>query len=144
MGSSTGPTASRHRRARDEQACRGPPDTITAIKGGLLIVCRRPLSLGTLATNPATGWRHPKRVLSLIHSASQWVNVGVVSARFRFATRLVVLLRGVLLPFVTGIALAYLLNPVAGSIERLGIGRLLATLAMMGIVVITIAVSLFC
>src|SRR5215475_4229488 len=88
MGASTGPTASRHRRARDEQACRGPPDTITAIKGGLLIVCRRPLSLGTLATNPARGWRHPKCVLSLIHNASQSVNVGVVSARFRFAAKL--------------------------------------------------------
>jgi predicted PurR-regulated permease PerM len=51
-----------------------------------------------------------------------------------------VLLRGVLLPFVTGMALAYLLNPVAGRIERLGIGRLLATLAIMGIVVVTIVV----
>ena len=56
------------------------------------------------------------------------------------AIAVVVLLRGVLLPFVTGMALAYLLSPVAGRIERLGIGRLLATLAIMGIVVVTIVV----
>jgi predicted PurR-regulated permease PerM len=51
---------------------------------------------------------------------------------------IVILLRGVLLPFVTGMALAYLLSPVAGRMERLGISRLLATLAIMGIVVVTI------
>ncbi|HEY7297394.1 MAG TPA: AI-2E family transporter [Xanthobacteraceae bacterium] len=50
----------------------------------------------------------------------------------------VVLLRGVLLPFVTGIALAYLLNPVAGRIERLGISRVLATLA----IIITVAAAI--
>ena len=53
---------------------------------------------------------------------------------------IVILLRGVLLPFVTGMALAYLLSPVAGRIERLGIGRLLATLAIMGIVVVAVVV----
>jgi predicted PurR-regulated permease PerM len=51
-----------------------------------------------------------------------------------------VLLRGVLLPFVTGMALAYLLSPVAGRIEHLGISRLLATLAIMSIVVVTVVV----
>ena len=35
----------------------------------------------------------------------------------------VVLLRRVLLPFVAGIALAYLLSPIANRIERLGISR---------------------
>src|SRR5215475_6392963 len=53
---------------------------------------------------------------------------------------IVILLRGVLLPFVTGMALAYLLNPVAGRIERLGFSRLLATLVVMGVVVAAIAV----
>jgi predicted PurR-regulated permease PerM len=52
----------------------------------------------------------------------------------------VVLLRGVLLPFVAGTALAYLLNPIADRIERLGISRLLATLSIMVIVAITIAI----
>jgi predicted PurR-regulated permease PerM len=52
----------------------------------------------------------------------------------------VVLLRGVLLPFVAGTALAYLLNPIAGRIERLGVSRLLATLSIMVVVAITIAI----
>ena len=54
-------------------------------------------------------------------------------------TAVVVLLRGVLLPFVAGTALAYLLNPIADRIERLGISRLLATLFIMLVVAITIA-----
>jgi predicted PurR-regulated permease PerM len=54
----------------------------------------------------------------------------------------VILLRGVLLPFVAGMVLAYLLNPVVSRIERLGMSRLLATLAIMAIVVGTIAVLL--
>lgn len=53
---------------------------------------------------------------------------------------IVILLRGVLLPFVTGMALAYLLRPIAGRMERLGISRLLATLAIMGIVVVAVVV----
>ena len=48
----------------------------------------------------------------------------------------VVLLREVLLPFVTGIVLAYLLDPVASRIERLGVNRLLATLLILVFVVI--------
>ena len=56
------------------------------------------------------------------------------------AVAVVVLLRGVLLPFVTGMALAYLLSPLADRIERLGISRLLATLAIIIIVVAAIAI----
>jgi predicted PurR-regulated permease PerM len=52
----------------------------------------------------------------------------------------IVLLRGVLLPFVAGIALAYLLSPIANHIERLGITRGLATLSIMVVVTITLAV----
>jgi predicted PurR-regulated permease PerM len=50
----------------------------------------------------------------------------------------VTLLREVLLPFVAGMVLAYLLNPIAGRLERLGINRLLATLAIMSIAVVVI------
>ena len=39
----------------------------------------------------------------------------------------IVVLREVLLPFVAGMVLAYLLNPVAVRIERLGLSRRLAT-----------------
>jgi predicted PurR-regulated permease PerM len=52
----------------------------------------------------------------------------------------VILLRGVLLPFVAGAALAYLLNPIANRIEQLGINRLVATLVIIGIVALGIAV----
>jgi predicted PurR-regulated permease PerM len=50
----------------------------------------------------------------------------------------VALLREVLLPFVAGMVLAYLLNPVATRLERLGINRLAATLAIIASVVIVI------
>jgi predicted PurR-regulated permease PerM len=52
----------------------------------------------------------------------------------------VILLRGALLPFVTGMAVAYLLSPGAGRIEHLGVGRLAATLVIMGSVVVTIVI----
>jgi predicted PurR-regulated permease PerM len=52
----------------------------------------------------------------------------------------VVLLRGALLPFVAGMVLAYLLNPVVSRIEQLGMSRLPATLATMAMTVVAIAV----
>jgi predicted PurR-regulated permease PerM len=45
----------------------------------------------------------------------------------------VVLLREVLLPFVAGAVLAYLLDPLATRLERLGMTRLVATLAIVGL-----------
>src|SRR5258706_1080606 len=44
----------------------------------------------------------------------------------------VVLLREVLLPFVVGMLLAYLLDPLATRLERLGMNRLIATLTIVG------------
>lgn len=41
------------------------------------------------------------------------------------------LLSGILLPFVAGLALAYFLDPVADRLERLGLPRLAATLAIL-------------
>lgn len=52
----------------------------------------------------------------------------------------IVLLRGVLLPFVAATMLAYLLNPLADRIERLGLSRLQATLVIMFFFVIAIIV----
>jgi len=52
----------------------------------------------------------------------------------------VALLREVLLPFVAGMVLAYLLDPLANRIERLGMNRLVATLAI--IVVVSTAIAL--
>ena len=56
----------------------------------------------------------------------------------------VVLLREILLPFVAGMVLAYLLDPLATALERLGLNRLLATLAIMALFIagVTAAVLL--
>lgn len=43
---------------------------------------------------------------------------------------LIWLLHPILLPFVAGVALAYLLDPLANRIERLGVNRVVATLIM--------------
>jgi predicted PurR-regulated permease PerM len=48
------------------------------------------------------------------------------------------LLRDVLLPFVAGAALAYLLTPFADRLERLGINRIIAALLIVGAVVLTL------
>jgi predicted PurR-regulated permease PerM len=61
-------------------------------------------------------------------------------AMFAAVVAVVILLREVLLPFVAGMVLAYLLDPLANRIERLGMNRLLATFAIIVLVVVTIAV----
>jgi predicted PurR-regulated permease PerM len=54
-----------------------------------------------------------------------------------FFIALIWLLHGVLLPFVAGMALAYLLDPIANRIEKLGVNRAMATFAMiLGLVVV--------
>src|SRR5260370_41900027 len=45
----------------------------------------------------------------------------------------VVLLREVLLPFVAGMLLAYLLDPLATRLERLGMDPLLSTPTLLGV-----------
>src|ERR1044072_7408251 len=59
-----------------------------------------------------------------------------------FVVGLVVLyvLREILLPFVAGMALAYLLNPLANRLERMGVNRLVATLAIIGTVVLVFVI----
>src|SRR6188508_2953696 len=49
-------------------------------------------------------------------------------------------LREILLPFVAGMALAYLLDPLASRLERLGVNRLAATLVIIGAVVLLFVV----
>jgi predicted PurR-regulated permease PerM len=58
------------------------------------------------------------------------------------ASLLLYLLRDILLPFVAGFALAYLLDPVADRLERLGIGRLGATLIILILFVLVFIVAL--
>ena len=49
---------------------------------------------------------------------------------------MVVLLRQVLLPFVAGMALAYLLDPLANRLERIGMNRTAATLFILGLFIL--------
>lgn len=58
-----------------------------------------------------------------------------IAAVFAFALFLW-LLHGILLPFVAGMALAYLLDPVADRLERLGMSRLFAALAIIFVFVL--------
>lgn len=55
---------------------------------------------------------------------------------FAASIAVVVSLREVLLPFVAGMALAYLLDPLAQRLERLGTNRLLATLAIVALFIV--------
>ena len=50
-------------------------------------------------------------------------------------------LRDMLLPFVAGTALAYLLNPAADRLERLGLHRMVATLVVIGVFVLFFVLS---
>lgn len=50
------------------------------------------------------------------------------------------LVREVLLPFVAGIALAYFLNPLADRLERLGVSRMVASLTMIAVVILSFVV----
>ncbi|MGI8567573.1 MAG: AI-2E family transporter [Methylocella sp.] len=52
----------------------------------------------------------------------------------------VALLHEILLPFVAGIALAYLLNPVVNRIARLGVNRAVAALGIVGLFIIGVGV----
>ena len=52
------------------------------------------------------------------------------------------LLSEILLPFVAGLAIAYLLTPVTDRLERLGINRLAASFLMIALVVMAIVISI--
>ena len=56
---------------------------------------------------------------------------------------LAVLLREILLPFVAGMALAYLLDPLASRLERIGLSRLPATLIIMVLLVVGVTGLVF-
>ncbi len=62
-------------------------------------------------------------------------------ASFAVLIGLIWLLHEILLPFVAGLVLAYLLDPLANEIERLGIGRVVATFVIIGIFGVAIVFS---
>jgi predicted PurR-regulated permease PerM len=59
-------------------------------------------------------------------------------ATFLVLVVLLWLLHDVLLPFVAGIALAYVLAPLANRVERLGVNRTIAALLIVGLLVVTL------
>src|SRR5262245_16695017 len=71
--------------------------------------------------------------MSLARPVAFWISV------FASIIVTIVLLREVLLPFVAGMVLAYLLDPVTTRLERLGMSRLIATLTIVGVFVVGVA-----
>jgi predicted PurR-regulated permease PerM len=55
-----------------------------------------------------------------------WISLGIL------ILSAIVLLRQILLPFVAAFVVAYLLNPLANKLERLGMNRLVAALLIIG------------
>jgi predicted PurR-regulated permease PerM len=53
------------------------------------------------------------------------------------------LLKGILLPFIAGMVLAYFLDPVADALERLGLPRVAATLLILGLSTLLLVLALF-
>ena len=86
------------------------------------------LTAGRLAAGePKVGGQGADRPMTLQKQVLFWLGalVAVIVVLW--------LLRGMLLPFVAGMALAYFLDPVADRLERLGLGRLPATLLIVGV-----------
>ena len=68
--------------------------------------------------------------------------VGFWIAALVFAVLFLWMFSGILLPFVAGLALAYLLDPVADRLEKLGIGRLGATLLILFVFILVFVLAL--
>jgi predicted PurR-regulated permease PerM len=66
-----------------------------------------------------------------------WFWVGALVAFVLF----LIVFSEILLPFVAGMVLAYALDPVADRIERLGVGRLGATLSILVVLVVVLALA---
>ncbi len=68
--------------------------------------------------------------------------IGFWIAALVVAVLLLFVLRGILLPFVAGFALAYLLDPLADKLQKVGIGRLGASLLILVLFVLIFIVTL--
>jgi predicted PurR-regulated permease PerM len=68
--------------------------------------------------------------------------IGFWLAALAVAVLALFLLRDILLPFVAGFALAYLLDPLADRLERVGLGRLGATLLILTLFVLFFVLAL--
>jgi predicted PurR-regulated permease PerM len=74
--------------------------------------------------------------MTIQRQISFWVAALVVAVLLLFV------LRGILLPFVAGFALAYLLDPLADRLQKVGIGRLGASLLILVLFVLVFIISL--
>jgi predicted PurR-regulated permease PerM len=79
-------------------------------------------------------WRRQEQsqIMSYQRSVLFWIAASVILAGT------IVLLREILLPFLVGIALAYLLDPLVTRFERLGLGRSVAALGIIGLFYVSI------
>jgi predicted PurR-regulated permease PerM len=68
--------------------------------------------------------------------------IGFWTAALVATVLLLFILRGILLPFVAGFALAYLLDPLADRLQKIGIGRLGASLLILVLFVLVFIVTL--
>ncbi|WP_230531081.1 AI-2E family transporter [Microvirga roseola] len=68
--------------------------------------------------------------------------IGFWIAALAVTVLLLFVLRGILLPFVAGFALAYLLDPLADRLQRIGIGRLGASLLILVLFVLVFILTL--
>jgi predicted PurR-regulated permease PerM len=68
--------------------------------------------------------------------------IGFWIAALVVAVLLLFVLRGILLPFVAGFALAYLLDPLADKLQKIGIGRLGASLLILVLFVLVFIITL--
>src|SRR4051794_25761429 len=68
--------------------------------------------------------------------------IGFWLAALAAVTLVLYVLREVLLPFVAGMALAYLLDPIADRFERLGLGRLGATILILALFILLFVLAL--
>ncbi len=72
-----------------------------------------------------TDGEHPQTEVTIHRTAVIWLAV------FLILIGILWLLKGILLPFVAGFALAYLLDPLADRLARAGMGRTLAALVIL-------------
>jgi predicted PurR-regulated permease PerM len=68
--------------------------------------------------------------------------LGFWLAAFLVVVLLIYVLADVLLPFVAGLALAYLLDPLASRLERMGMSRLVATVGILSMFVLLFVLAL--
>src|SRR3954447_16214124 len=65
-----------------------------------------------------------RRSMKISRHAALWIAIAVT------ALVMLILLRHILLPFVVGMALAYVLAPIVSALERLGVNRAFATVTI--------------